>query len=78
MTWKLDYDKRILENVKCQKKKLVGLGGFGRVYLVNNEEFGTICAKIIKYDDYDEREYDNLKKFKSSSCPHIVKTYGFL
>jgi hypothetical protein len=76
--WKIEYDKAILESVNCQKKKLVGYGAFGRVYLVSSKNFGIICAKIIKFGDYDEREYINLEKFKSSSCPHIVKTYGFI
>jgi hypothetical protein len=70
-------DVKILEGV-CKIKMLIGMGGFGHLYLVSHPDYGDVCAKIIKSSDYDPREFDNLEKFVGSSCENIVKIFGFV
>jgi hypothetical protein len=72
----LEDDQKILENI-CKIKKLINIGGFGRIYLVNHRKYGEVVAKIIKAKDYDPREFDNLEKFVGSPCENIVKIFGF-
>jgi hypothetical protein len=70
-------DQKILQDL-CIIKKLIGVGGYGRLYLVTHRRFGDVCAKIIKGSDYDPREFDNLEKFVGSSCENIVRIFGFV
>jgi serine/threonine protein kinase len=69
-------DEKILSSLNCQKIKLVGMGAFGRVYLVKHHKYNVVCAKIINADDYDPREYDNLEKL--IGCQNIVRIFGYV
>jgi serine/threonine protein kinase len=69
-------DQKMLQKI-CEIKKIIAIGGFGRVYLVKHHKYGEVVAKVIKASDYDPREFDNLEKFVGSPCENIVRILGF-
>jgi serine/threonine protein kinase len=69
-------DEEILLSLNCKTIRLVGIGTFGRVYLVKHHKYDIVCAKIINAVDYDSREYDNLEKLVGNK--HIVRIFGFV
>ncbi|KAA6379421.1 MAG: hypothetical protein EZS28_025051 [Streblomastix strix] len=55
----MDQYKQILIDHGCQVLRLLGVGGFGRVYLVNRKQNENIAAKIIEIENFDSREWNS-------------------
>ncbi|KAA6376126.1 MAG: putative STE family protein kinase [Streblomastix strix] len=53
----MDKDNQLLEKQGYQILKTIGKGSFGQVFLVYNEQYGVIAAKVVKEEDFNLGEW---------------------
>ncbi|KAA6378204.1 MAG: putative CAMK/CAMKL/AMPK protein kinase, partial [Streblomastix strix] len=58
----MDKDNQLLEKQGYQILKTIGKGSFGQVFLVYNEQYGAIAAKVMKEEDFNLGEWQTRGK----------------
>ncbi|KAA6374556.1 MAG: putative Serine/threonine-protein kinase Aurora-3 [Streblomastix strix] len=73
----IDQDKKVLEENHLKVIRLLGKGGFGRVFQVYKEGSGVIAAKVMKEEDFEYGEWQTgIKLTKNVQNPFVLKYYN--
>ncbi|KAA6363411.1 MAG: hypothetical protein EZS28_041062, partial [Streblomastix strix] len=51
-------ESKLLESEGFQVIKQIGCGSFGRVFQVQHQAVGVVAAKVIRNEDFDEKEWE--------------------
>ncbi|KAA6367735.1 MAG: hypothetical protein EZS28_036739, partial [Streblomastix strix] len=72
----IDQDKKVLEENHLKVIRLLGKGGFGRVYQVYKEGSGVIAAKVMKEEDFEYGNWQTgIKLIKNVQNPFVLKYF---
>ncbi|KAA6392184.1 MAG: putative calcium/calmodulin-dependent protein kinase [Streblomastix strix] len=70
----MEQEQSLLVDHGFQILRVLGQGGFGRVYQIFNEKFGVIAAKIMKEDDFDFGKWQTgIRLTKNALNPFVLK-----
>ncbi|KAA6380917.1 MAG: hypothetical protein EZS28_023556, partial [Streblomastix strix] len=69
--------KRLLVEQGFQVIRMIGKGGFGRVYQVSRPGTGVIGAKVMKEEDFDTKEWRvGYQLTKGNTNPFVLKYHS--
>ncbi|KAA6384888.1 MAG: hypothetical protein EZS28_019586 [Streblomastix strix] len=69
--------KRLLVEQGFQVIRMIGKGGFGRVYQVSRAEIGVVAAKVMKEEDFDTKEWRvGYQLTKANTNPFVLKYHS--
>ncbi|KAA6389253.1 MAG: hypothetical protein EZS28_015220 [Streblomastix strix] len=73
----MNSDRQVLDENHLKVIRLLGKGGFGRVYQVFNEKFEVIAAKVMKEEDFEYGEWQTgIKLTKNVQNPFVLKYFN--
>jgi serine/threonine protein kinase len=65
-------DIKLLEEHNFKNCKMIGIGVFGKVYVVENENNQKRCVKIIPKNKFNELEWEASQTLKNADCSNII------